>query len=120
MADIHSIEADSALPVTPARPSPAASRASPSSKTPQPRVSEIPGSRRVTRRASDSTIKGHTEKFADRGDKGSDNEGFTFGGLIKAVKSVRQKMVLFCGDVLGVLFVILSQTGQIFWWFSHK
>jgi hypothetical protein len=97
LADIHSIEADSSLPVTPVRPSPAAARASPSSKTPQPRASEPPGSRRVTRRASDSSaIKGtKPEKNAERGDKGSDSEGFSFGGLLKAVKSVRQKMVRF-------------------------
>jgi hypothetical protein len=32
----------------------------------------------------------------EKGDKGSDSEGFSFGGFIKAVKSVRQKMVRFC------------------------
>jgi len=42
----------------------------------------------VTRRASDSSAVKES-----KGDKGSDSEGFSFGGLLKAVKSVRQKMV---------------------------
>jgi hypothetical protein len=91
LSDIHAIQADSSLPVTPIRASPSVSRPSPS-KTPQRLSSEPLGSR--TRRASaSSAVKGTPEKLVDKGDKGSDSEGFSFRGIVNMAKNARQKMV---------------------------
>lgn len=90
LADIKSIRADPSLPVTPVRSSPAVVRSSPSSKTPQTRASEPPGSRILTRRASDSSAI----KVMDKGDKGSDNEGFSFRKLWKTARKNMVPLVL--------------------------
>jgi hypothetical protein len=121
LTDIRSIQADSSLPVTPARSSPSFARSSPASRTPQPRASEPPGSRRVTRRASDSsTIKGNAEKLMDKGDKGSDSEGFSFGGIWNMAKKARKKMVRFFSALSRETLFILVDTGKIFWRIADK
>ena len=50
----------------------------------------------------------------DKGDKGSDSEGFSFGGLLKYAKKARQKMVRLLYVLSKEASLILVDTGPIF------
>lgn len=55
----------------------------------------------------------------DKGGNGSDSEGFSFGGLIKAVKSVRQKMVPLYA-ALPRINIVMFVAGQVLWRVAHQ